>query len=338
MDIKLIEVIKLKISVIIPVYNVEKYLNRCVESILNQTYRNLEIILIDDGSTDKSSQLCDFFSTKDSRIKVIHKKNGGLSSARNVGLDNATGEYVYFIDSDDWIANDTIEYLYETCKKYDADICSAKYMLTGNENKNFPEIDEVIEIVYERNKLQYYLDSALDGKNLEIPVCTKLYKKYLFDNIRFPEGQIYEDIYTNYLLIDKANKLVTSNKFIYFYFQQGTSITRSKFTERNYDLINVCNQVENASRLKNDENLIKSSIVFTCKNYLSLLIRMNIYNINDSNKIKICRTYIKKNLYLVLKSKMTKIQKSVILVLCMNYTLFKYFVKSFYTKYNQSKL
>ena len=246
MDIKLIEVIKLKISVIIPVYNVEKYLNRCVESILNQTYRNLEIILIDDGSTDKSSQLCDFFSTKDSRIKVIHKKNGGLSSARNVGLDNATGDYIIFIDSDDYINRFYFENIIIDISDYDLLI----YSFQTKNNKSIKEISYVRDIDDSICKIDFC--RFLTNSRLFANVTNKVFKKNRVDNIRFDTstnlGEDYEFVMHYFIKISKY-KYVKKSFYIYdlttgslgFCNKKNTYELKSKGNFRKLELYNMYN-------------------------------------------------------------------------------------------------
>lgn len=211
------------ISVVVPVYNVEKYLKRCIESILNQTYKNLEIILVDDGSKDKSGQICDEYSKKDERIKVIHKENGGLSDARNVGVENGLGKYICFIDSDDYIDVKFLENLYLIIKKYNADISVCCYKIVY-ENSNYLKIEERREFKEEIwNKEQSYKELLLFGK-LENYIWNKLFKKSLFNGICFPNGKKMEDIGTTYLLLDKAKKIVKTNYVGYFYMQRKGSI------------------------------------------------------------------------------------------------------------------
>lgn len=193
------------ISVIVPVYNVEDYLAKCVESILNQTYKNLEIILIDDGSTDGCPLICDEFSVKDNRVKVIHKKNGGLSDARNFGLDIMTGEYVTFIDSDDWIDEDLIERQYNCIKNHDVDICQSCVTKDWSDySLAYRTVDSVIK--FNRHdameQLQDYI--ILDKKYTVLmnSACGKLYRSFLFDKCRFVNGRIWEDTQIQGILFD----------------------------------------------------------------------------------------------------------------------------------------
>ena len=207
------------ISVIVPVYNTEKYLKRCMDSIVNQTYKKLEIIVVNDGSTDSSADIINDYCKNDKRIVFLNKENGGLSSARNFGLKHATGKYVAFIDSDDFIENDMYESLINEIG--DCDICIAGYYLfyedqtipkgiSGNNKVFFTKNDAMIKLC-----LNDYLESH---------VWDKLYKKELFDEIDFPEGKNYEDIYVSHRIFDKCEKICHINSPKYFYVQRDDSI------------------------------------------------------------------------------------------------------------------
>ena len=177
------------ISVIVPVYNVEIFFDKCMTSIVNQTYKNLEIILVDDGSTDKSGKKCDEWKEKDERIKVIHKENGGASSARNVGLEDVTGNWISFIDSDDYIEKTFLENLYNSAKENNADIAAGgfKRITLYKEKIKYSEENFISD---KKDMMRRFLLN--DG--LSFAMCDKIYKKKLFDTIRFPEGKMNEDI------------------------------------------------------------------------------------------------------------------------------------------------
>ncbi len=219
---------KPKISVIVPVYNVDKYLVKCIESILGQTFRDYEIILVDDGSTDQSPLICDKYALKDDRIKVIHKSHGGVSSSRNVGLDCSIGKYIAFVDSDDWIALDMLEALYTNLIRYDADISKCEFAKMKHEKElgcsdsgsGSPKICTNVE----------FLERLHTPDNITNAVLwNKLYKTKLFQNLRFPEGKIHEDEFVNYRLVYRAKKIVCLPNIMYFYRQRVTSITGRKF-------------------------------------------------------------------------------------------------------------
>ena len=212
------------ISIVIPVYKVEKYLEKCVESVINQTYKNLEILLVNDGSPDNCPKICDEYAQKDNRIKVIHKENGGLSDARNAGIDVATGKYITFIDSDDYISNDYVEYMYNLAKKHNAQIatCEFEIVYLEDELKNNSEYIEDIEVLTPRD----FFYNMLFAKRSDVTACAKLYEIELFKEIRYPKGVVYEDTATTYKLIEKCNKIATGNKKCYFYFTRPNSISK----------------------------------------------------------------------------------------------------------------
>lgn len=254
-----------KISVIVPVYNVETTLENCVNSIINQTYTNLEILLIDDGAKDNSGKICEKLALKDDRIKVYHKENGGLSDARNYGLDRVTGRYIAFLDADDYIVPEFYDYLIKLIKIEDnIDIAQASFLrididdinrsegLLKNENKKITEIVKVNTNIEALEKLYgpiltEYLDFVV--------VWNKLYKKELFDDIRFPVGKLHEDEYTTYKVLYKARKVVESNKKIHGYIQSKNSIMRSKIGQKRVDdTLNA--YIELAEFCKNNNQII----------------------------------------------------------------------------------
>lgn len=222
------------ISVIVPIYNVEKYLNKCVNSIINQTYKNLEIILVDDGSPDNCPQMCDDYAKKDSRIKVVHKKNGGLSDARNAGMKVATGDYVSFIDSDDYISLDFHETLFQTMVDNDSDIVECS-VVKFYENKKFDEYIDDLKVT------NYETVDALDGLISENPfkqhVWNKLYKSSVALNIPYAVGKLNEDEFWTYQVFGKAKKVTRINKTMYYYFQRNSSIMGNGYNIRRLDAL-----------------------------------------------------------------------------------------------------
>lgn len=225
------------ISVIVPVYNVEKYLHRCVDSIIHQSYHNLEIIIVDDGSTDDSAVMCDEYSALDNRIVVIHKQNGGLSSARNEGIDIAHGEYLSFIDSDDYIDKFMLEKLYTALTENDADISVCNY-------QNVYENDfQGMHIVNQEIKFNVVtpLEAISKTDNLEqmysVVAWNKLYKKELFLNIRYAEGYIHEDAIIMHRLFGECEKIVIIPDRLYFYQRRNGSIMGIGFNIERLDLV-----------------------------------------------------------------------------------------------------
>lgn len=218
------------ISIIVPIYNVEPYLRKCVSSILEQTYQNLEIILVDDGSPDNCSAICDEYSEKDARIRVIHKENGGLSDARNAGLDIMTGKYVGFVDSDDWIEPDMYEKLLENMKSFEAD------MSFGGVADELEKDGAITTIKVSDYGSEPFAESSVDAMKRYFlgswAAWDKLYKATLFDDIRYPKGEINEDEAIVLQLLHQCKKVCYTNQVFYHYMkrEQGESITMSSFS------------------------------------------------------------------------------------------------------------
>lgn len=225
---------KPKISIIVPIYNVEEYLTECIESILNQTFKEFELILVNDGSTDNSGDICEKYKNIDDRIKVIHKNNGGVSSARNAGLSIAEGKFIGFVDSDDLIHVEMYEALYKLAVDNEADIVSASV-------KCFNDIKELDKIESSNYKINIYENNIIEANYNdelnEVAVWNKIYKSKIFSNIRFPEGRIYEDVSTTYKLYLNCNKLVDIKRELYFYRVRAGSITRNKFNDKRFDIV-----------------------------------------------------------------------------------------------------
>lgn len=259
-----------EISIIVPVYNVEEYLSRCIDSILSQTFSDFELILVDDGSTDGSGKICDEYVKQDERVVVIHKENGGQSSARNSGLKKLNGKYISFIDSDDWISSDYLEYLYSLIKKYKADVVSADYVITYENCVSFSSQANEKVITGTSEILQFYLkQDKMHGKN-DFAVWGKLYKKEFFNEINFPVGTIYEDNIINFKILKNCNCYVKSSKIIYAYFHRDKSTTKSKLSEKHLALIRTSEQMlELASK---DENLIRLCRRKIAMSYFSILV------------------------------------------------------------------
>ena len=226
------------ISVIVPVYNVEEYIRECLDSIINQTYKKLEIILVDDGSTDKSGEICEEYRAKDNRIKVIHQENAGLSDARNAGIEIAVGNYIQFIDSDDYIDDDMIETLYNLIIENDADIsmCSNYILKDGIKscecsNKKY---------IYDRREA---LKEILIDETVRSYSWNKLAKKELFDEIRFPSKRVFEDVLTTPKLFEKSNKVVFLDTPKYYYRQRNGSILNKQTKQLRLQYINAAMEI-----------------------------------------------------------------------------------------------
>lgn len=220
-------------------YNVEKYINQCVQTIINQTYSNIEIILVDDGSPDRSGEIAEQLKEKDERITVYHKANGGLSDARNYGMERANGDYFTFIDSDDFIDCRMIEQLVSLAQKHDAEFvecknCRCSETDTPNSFTIQLREEEHVDIYTGEEKMKMFLDPH----SVKTTAWAKLYARRLFKNIKYPVGKYHEDVYTTYKLVHIANKVVSTNYIGYIYRVNNNSITTSAFNPKRLDAIN----------------------------------------------------------------------------------------------------
>lgn len=291
----------MKISVIVPVYNVELYLIKCLDSIINQTYENLEIILVNDGSTDNSGKICDQYKGIDKRILVIHKENGGLSSARNTGINVATGEFIGFIDSDDWIEPDYYELLYNGISKYKSDISVVHLRkVTNNDEKSFKKKSSDSWIELNRTEA---MESLFANNLIGYSAVNKLYKKYLFDNIRYPEGLLMEDKATTYKLINLSNKIVVNTSQKYNYLIRNNSIIQSSFNNRNFDSFLIHEEMIQFTDINYPQfsNLIRARYVYESIRMLLMMMRSNYHVKEDYEK---CLEIIHENFrYLFLENR-----------------------------------
>ena len=321
------------ISVIVPVYNVEQYLPKCIDTIVNQTYQNLEIILIDDGSTDNSGKMCDEYLSNDNRIKVIHKENGGLSDARNIGLNIATGKYITFVDSDDYIDKNYVEILYNLLVKNDADIS------VGRNYREYPE--KTVNMGINKEMLltnEEALEKLLYEDDFDTSAWAKLYKKDLFNDIRFPKNRIYEDMATTYKLIDKASKIYLGSYPIYHYIVRGSSLSNQNYTEKNWDLI-LSNEEMSKYILKKYPDLTNAVKRRMVKSYLYVLIALICFEKKPTEDYYKLIKYVKENRKEVLKDK--KVSKKDRIYIYLSYIGFygqKIFWKTYKFATRKSKL
>ena len=221
------------LSVIVPVYNVEECLGRCVDSILAQTYSHLEVILVDDGAKDKSGAICDDYAARDSRVKVIHKENGGLSSARNAGLDAAQGEYIAFVDSDDWVTTDAYAHMLSLARKYDVKlVCGGRYDVSGKTGEKTLGLCPAREEVISAEELagRIFLWDGCDSS-----ACDKLYHRSVLENFRYPEGRVCEDVPVTYRIVLSAECVAMSDRPFYHYYHRAGSISKTAaITEKTF--------------------------------------------------------------------------------------------------------
>jgi glycosyltransferase involved in cell wall biosynthesis len=301
------------ISVIVPVYKVEQYLNKCIDSIINQTYPKLEIILVDDGSPDNCGIICDDYAKKDSRVIVIHKENGGLSDARNAGINEANGRYIGFVDSDDWIELDMYEKLLAAIAINDSDISICKFNIVRKTSDVF--------INNSNTKNELILDSTgalkiMYSQDLfDCSAWNKLYKRELFNDIKYPFGLFAEDLATTYKLFDKAFKITYIDEALYNYNVIGQSIMRSGFSERKLQELTSCEEI-----LKFTEDKYPALVPYA-KERIAATCRSLIFNIAESDyrnrKIQIkLRNTLRRNLKYYLKSKSKGSLAKLLTIIC----------------------
>ena len=300
------------ISVVVPIYKVEKYLAQCIESIIRQTYQNLDILLIDDGSPDNCGEICESYAQKDGRITVFHKKNGGLSDARNYGIKQAKGKYICFIDSDDCIDKQYIEILYHMCKENNCKIAQCDYLKFWD--KDEPSLPKE-EVVQKKISVDEMLEGLYTNHHIQnIIACNKLYDISLFQDILYTVGKIHEDEFTTYKLFLKCDYIMCINQKLYFYRQREDSITGVKFSYKRLDYLKALKERMEIFQKENKEQLY----ALTLKCYCYILLQF--YNkgkkyLPDKKKLrKVLLHQYKKLIHIVLKQKYIKMKSKIIMV------------------------
>lgn len=310
------------ISVVVPVYNVEKYLKRCIDSIKAQTYKNLEIILVDDGSPDSCGKICDKYASDDGRIKVIHKENGGLSDARNAGINIASGKYITFIDSDDYITHNCVEVLYNAIIFNDSDISIGLHVIEyDNKKTSYRYVNQKNTVIDSKKALE----KILYDEGLDVSAWGKLYKLDLFDKIRFPKGRLYEDSATTYKLVDKAKKISLVNKYIYYYAIRKNSISSCNFNEGKMDLVYSTKEMTDYIQQKYPEliNGCERRLMYAYLSTLTQLAKSQEQKKYVDTK-KVLMEYIKTNGKRVLADKKIPKRDRIGIILCMmGYPVFR---------------
>lgn len=282
------------ISVIIPVYNVEDYLHYAIESLEKQTYKNFEIILVNDGSTDNSGKLCDEYSEKYSNVRVFHKENGGLSDARNFGIQKAQGEFITFLDPDDYLETYSLELLAGIQEMHDCDIISTRvkptelYNIYSNHSVTEEDFKNVTVMDHD-----VFLEEAFYDKVATVSACGKLYRRSILE-IPFPKGRIYEDLYIVSEHVGKANKIVHTPLQIYNYYKRQGSIVNSKFTSKQYDFFDAINHNRDIIKNKYD-NRNKLRKALTAKEIMGALKISNSAYLTSYNDVSKINNIIKKN-------------------------------------------
>ena len=273
------------ISVVVPIYNVEKYLPACIESILHQTYKYIEIILVDDGATDTCPQICDEYRNMDSRVKVIHKSNGGLSDARNIGMDLANGKFITFVDSDDLLDHKFIEHLFHAMIASEADIAFCEYCEI--DESCMSKVDNSVGTITNFSNVECLENLYIPKKHgMEFVAWGKLYKLDLFKkhNISYPKGKIHEDTFTTYKLYYFANKIVFLDAPRYYYRIRSGSIMSSKFSKARLSKLEAAKQACDFFREKEERNLL--NLAFNNFLHSTLSIYSEMYHGLDRGEFK----------------------------------------------------
>lgn len=270
------------ISVIVPVYKVEQYLDRCIESIVNQTYRNLEIILVDDGSPDNCPAMCDAWAKKDSRIRVIHKANGGLSDARNAGMAIATGELIGFVDSDDWIAPEMYQLLYENMRQNDSDISACGVQMVWEDGTEPKVLTKSGSCVLNAEDA---MRASIEESWLKQPVWYKLYKTEQIKDIPFAVGKYHEDVFWSYQAVGRAARVSVFDTPCYFYWQRSGSIMGEGYSIKRLDAIEAEKRrlIYIKEKYPNLMAEAKCHLLFSCMYHMQSALVM----LSHDNKVKV---------------------------------------------------
>lgn len=315
-----------ELSIIVPVHNCEKYIEKCINSILNQTFKDFELILVNDGSSDNSGKVCDYFKEADSRIKVIHQKNMGVSVARNVGLDISNGKYIGFIDGDDYIEKDMYEFLYSNIKKYEAEVA-----ICGIENI-FIKNDGSEKLIHQTSDFsgvkilngEEAFSESLKSKIFSVNPVNKLFDKKLFEGERFPEWKISEDAFIIPSILLKAKKVVCKADIKYYYVRHENSITTSSFFEKDWNVteayLNHLNTVK-----KHYPKLIKEAEFRHIWSYIYVLDKMIVSKnkVSKSDYDKALK-FIRKNIFKIIFNPYFSLKRKIVsCVLMMNENLYK---------------
>lgn len=280
-----------KISVVLPVYKVEKYLNRSVQAVCNQTYENLEIILVDDGSPDNCPIICDEWREKDKRIVVIHKENGGLSDARNVGTLHATGEYITFVDPDDNVTSTYVEYLYELIKKYNTKMALCTHTVCFENGKKLVYGDESDECL----DAEKCLERMLYHDVIDTSAWAKLYETRMAKNILYPKGKLFEDIGTTYRFFIESGRIACGYKSQYFYMIRKNSIVSGDFNPHKLDMLEMTDQMADKviRRYPNLRNAVVRRQVYARFSTLNQMLDVNGYHEERKAIIRFIKQYKK---------------------------------------------
>lgn len=315
------------VSIILPVYNVEYFIERCLNSIINQSYSNFEVIIIDDGTTDNSIDLCQKYCHNDHRFTIIHQENRGLSEARNTGINAAQGDYLMFIDSDDFVAEDLLHHLVECLENNNSDIaiCDPVHyypeksdtcsFVSGQCIRSYSSREALCELFYQRSFL--------------VSAWGKLYKRSLFDNIRFPKDMLFEDSAIMYLLFEKCHKITYSDAKLYAYVHRENSITTKKFSKHDLDILTITDAI--VERYHGDQLLLKAAISYKVSACFRIL--LNAPNNGEYQAVmNNCKRYIYSQWHNILFDRHVRLKNKLALVA---HCIFNPFIKLIYSRVNR---
>ena len=315
------------ISVIVPVYKVEKYLYKCIDSIINQTYKNIEIILVDDGSPDNCGKICDEYAKKDERVKVIHKENGGLSDARNAGLNISKGKYIAFVDSDDYVSEQMLEVMHDKILEDGTDMIISSY---HNVNENGDLLNEPIDIkegVFTEKEILKQISWKQCG--YYVVVWDKLYRKEIFDNIRFPVAKLHEDEFVLHKILQKCNKISCISMPLYYYVKHKESIMHNEYSIKRLDAIEA--HIERIKYLLNLD--ISEAIEYSVETVLSVFLngymKLNLNYVDNKQRLTDLRNEFCKLYYQIIKKKLSSGVKIRLTLFHINYSLYVHIVKRY---------
>lgn len=309
-----------KVSVIVPVYNVEKHINRCVDSILNQTMQDLEVILVDDGSTDRSGEICDEYKERDIRIKVIHKKNGGLSDARNTGERNATAEYIIFLDSDDYIHKEMLETLYLPIKEQGVElsVCGVYNVYGAEEIPQYSCIEEFLCTGSEAFGL------ILEGNKIPGTICNKMIKKEIADKICFPVERLYEDVFYTLKLMPLVKQVHVTTKPMYYYVHRQGSITTSRFKEADMDIVYGYEETMKLVKRQYPELISQATFRLFWAYFIVVDRTLELDDFKNNIYYQQSRKFLQKNFFRVIKNPyFTKKRRMAAVLLFLNINLYR---------------
>lgn len=318
------------LSVIVPVYNVKHFFKKCIESILVQTYPNMEIVLVDDGSTDGSGELCDDIAEKvgKSIIRVVHKCNGGLSSARNVGLANASGELITYVDSDDWIAPMAYTHSINLLIEGNADVLQFDYSMAWKENQQQEKREELIMKLVNKEILQYYMTTTTTTTG-SYSMCRVICKRKLLDGLLFREGKINEDIDFKYRMLARAKRMIVTNQQYYFYRQGNVTTSSGGLKRKDFDLRDAANELYALAKDETYGNIRFLAEVKRARTAFSLLCKIAYFGIADSSieyekVVKELTKEHRENLFILLKAPLTFSRKICAILLAIHINCLKW--------------